>query len=174
MVNIVKKNKKKITLLEVALVIYILLVFGFTLFGPEMRFGHRDGGEKARKKACYSNIRIIQGAIEMYNMDSNTMMKKLDIDLLVKEKYLKDKPVPPVSYCNYNGDDLINSGCVYCDAHGDLEGKYEDKSETMTGYPAHKDKSALNDYISACWSRFPFALLSPLLLIKEMFRVFSR
>ncbi len=38
----------------------------------------------ARDKACFSNIRVIQGAVEMYNMDVATMMRTLDMDVLIE------------------------------------------------------------------------------------------
>ncbi|MBP5470271.1 MAG: hypothetical protein J6Z11_13615, partial [Candidatus Riflebacteria bacterium] len=43
----------------------------------------------SREKACFSNIRVLTGAVEMYNMDCPQMMDKLDMDKLVETKYLK-------------------------------------------------------------------------------------
>ena len=74
-----------------------------------------------RRNACYSNIRVIQGAVEMYNMDSNSMMKELNLDLLQEGKYLKEKPFPPEEECNYsNKGDLSENGEVYCALHGGM------------------------------------------------------
>ena len=74
----------------------------------------------ARKKACFSNIRIIRGAIEMYNMDvpESDYMRKLDLNLLIEKKYLKSI-TPPEDFCKYvSMDDLSDNGVVYCVSHG--------------------------------------------------------
>ena len=80
----------------------------------------------ARGKTCMSNIRIIQGAIEMYNMDHpSSELKQLDRDAineLIKGKYLKDEPQKPDSQCDLLSiGDLSKDGIIYCIYHGDLE-----------------------------------------------------
>ena len=75
-----------------------------------------------RDKVCYSNIRVLQGAVEMYNMDSKELMDDLDIDKLKSGNYIKEKPVSPETSCAYLGNDLSNEGTVYCTYHGDLQG----------------------------------------------------
>lgn len=70
-----------------------------------------------RQKACYSNIRVLQGAVEMYNMDSSELMKDLDIKKL--EGYIKN---PDGIKCPGYGDvasytslgDLSKDGEVSC------------------------------------------------------------
>ena len=52
---------------------------------PGKKFVHTP----ARQKACYSNIRVLTGAVEMYNMDHSIMMKELDFNTLIQEHYLK-------------------------------------------------------------------------------------
>ena len=72
-----------------------------------------------RDKACFSNQRVIQGAVEMYNMDSEVKMDNLDINLLIKGKYLM-QPTKPESSCEYsNIGDLSDDGFVFCKYHGD-------------------------------------------------------
>lgn len=71
-------------------------------------------------RLCQRNLRAITGALEMYNMDHATMMDTLDVDLLVKEKYLKEKPVCS-SGREYYGKDLSTNGMVRCPVHGDTE-----------------------------------------------------
>ena len=77
-----------------------------------------------RPQACASNIRIIQGAVEMYNMDSKISMKHLDNDSmkeLIKGKYLKEEPEKPETSCEYkNFGNLADDGFVFCKYHGDL------------------------------------------------------
>ena len=75
-----------------------------------------------RPKACASNIRVIQGAVEMYNMDAATMMRTLDMDKLIKGNYLKERPSHPESSCEYsNVGNLDGKGFVICKYHGDVD-----------------------------------------------------
>lgn len=72
----------------------------------------------ARTKACWSNIRVIQGAVEMYNMDVASMATTLDIPELIKGKYLKSEPIRPEKDCYYDSfGDLSKDGFVYCTRH---------------------------------------------------------
>ena len=73
----------------------------------------------SKLKACYSNARVLQGAVEMYNMDHSTMMSNLDIPTLVKEHYLKSEPGKPEPECEYyNVGDLTGEGYIACKKHG--------------------------------------------------------
>ena len=88
----------------------------------------------ARDKACFSNQRVIQGAVEMYNMDVPTMMHQLDLKILIEEKYLKSEPSKPETTCEYtNVGDLAANGFVICKYHGDVErlvySEFFDKNE---------------------------------------------
>ena len=72
----------------------------------------------ARTKACWSNIRVIHGAVEMYNMDVASMATSLDIPTLVKAKYLKTEPKGPENDCYYDScGDLTQDGFIYCNHH---------------------------------------------------------
>ena len=108
-------NNKKIT------VIICLLFFAFI---SNSAFANRGD---ARLKACQSNIRVIQGAIEMYNTDNNNHMKHLDkegLEILSKSHYLKEKLEKPETSCEYRSiGNLSNKGegIVFCTYHGDLE-----------------------------------------------------
>ena len=76
--------------------------------------------QSARCKACFSNQRVIQGAVEMYNMDVATMMQQLDTKILVEGNYLKSEPSKPDTTCEYtNIGDLSGYGFVFCKYHGD-------------------------------------------------------
>ena len=83
-----------------------------------------------RKKACFSNMRVLQGALEMYNMDVNTMMREMNDEnqkILMEGKYLKIKEpyVCPETYekGHYLSEgDLTEDGVMYCTYHGTLEG----------------------------------------------------
>ncbi len=87
--------------------------------------GHGPGNPpplgRDSKYACYSNIRVLTGAVEMYNMDHATMMSTLDTDTLVKEHYLKYPPKGPDPDCEYYSEgDLIEDGIIACKKHGAL------------------------------------------------------
>ena len=79
---------------------------------------------RARQKACFANIRVITGGVELYNLDSKTkddMMKELDLKLLVRKGYVKNSMPLPDPQCSYSSKgDLTDDGVVYCKYHGEL------------------------------------------------------
>ena len=82
-------------------VISLFLVFSFfnflLLVPAPVRHTHSD----SREKSCFSNQRIIMGAIEMYNMDNEQMMNSIDFSRLLEGKYLKEIPKKPTTECDY-------------------------------------------------------------------------
>lgn len=80
--------------------------------------------DSAREKACFSNMRVLQGAVEMYNMDNSADMTNLDIQKLIKGGYLKTAPKGPEPECEYysKGDLSSNDGKIACKKHGVLKG----------------------------------------------------
>ena len=74
----------------------------------------------ARTNACQANIRTYSAAVEMYNLDhENSPMKSLNIDELVKEKYIKSALTRPETDCNYTSEgDLTSGGKIKCTRHG--------------------------------------------------------
>ncbi len=142
-------NKKAFTLIELIIVIAIIVILAAI---SKPNFCKRPRPE-TRQKACFSNIRVLQGAVEMYNMDvgyndnnetkkkevvkeenmmgimkevkEESMMKELDIDQLIKGKYLREHPYKPDNSCSYISiGDLSEDGVVACEYHGDIEQKY--------------------------------------------------
>ena len=105
--------------------ILLICCLFFMIFVCNSAFARLSG----RPQACASNIRIIQGAVEMYNMDSKISMKHLDNDSmkeLIKGKYLKEEPEKPETSCEYKSiGDLSKEGegegIIFCTYHGDLE-----------------------------------------------------
>ena len=70
-------------------------------------------------------------AVEMYNMDKEKMMEVLDIDTLIKEKYVKPITKPETSCEYYAIGDLSVDGEVACKEHGSISNpneKYVKKS----------------------------------------------
>jgi prepilin-type N-terminal cleavage/methylation domain-containing protein len=90
---------------------------------------HGRGRGSARKKACFSNMRVLEGAIEMYNMDVKTLMRELDNNnqkILIEGKYIKSKEPFVCPETSQNGQylsigDLTENGFIYCSYHGNLE-----------------------------------------------------
>ena len=71
-----------------------------------------------REKACWSNIRVIQGAVELYNEDYSVKMEKMDIPSLIKIGYLKEEPTKPEEKCCYfSFGDLSKDGFIFCSNH---------------------------------------------------------
>ena len=92
------------------------------LFVCNYAFAYRPS---AREKACFSNIRVIHCAVEMYNMDFEDMIKHIEpdtINTLIKGKYLKSEPSKPETTCEYKSiGDLTKDGKIFCKYHGDIE-----------------------------------------------------
>ncbi|MBR4570717.1 MAG: hypothetical protein IKO19_08670 [Candidatus Riflebacteria bacterium] len=110
-------EKKKKSYLGIAFTTFLILVITYIIFMPNFR----KGGGRDPRITCYSNLRVIQGAVEMYNMDIKTMMTDLDIERLIEGKYLKEKPRSPRPECRYFSDgDLTDTGEICCEIHGGL------------------------------------------------------
>lgn len=72
----------------------------------------------ARTKACWKNIKVIQSAVDMYNMDVATMTTTLNITELRKLGYLKSDPIGTEDKCHYDSyGDLTEDGFIYCSFH---------------------------------------------------------
>ncbi|MBI3039910.1 hypothetical protein HYY75_12825, partial [bacterium] len=83
--------------------------------------------EQARGKACYANLRVLMGAVEMYNMDSPIPFPTDPTTCMIKTKkliegsYLKNEISKPESYCDYRfgpGGTLAANSAPFCLAHG--------------------------------------------------------
>ena len=75
--------------------------------------------ERDRYEKCWNNIRVIQEAIERYNMDSSVMMTtEIDFEKLIEGNYLKSIPEGSEKICCYKVfQDLADVGFVYCVKH---------------------------------------------------------
>lgn len=80
---------------------------------------------QAREKACYANMRVLLGSIEMYNMDNSVLLKSVNDDTekrLVSGQYLRAQLSKPEAGCRYTSSgDLSSSGKINCDVHGNVE-----------------------------------------------------
>lgn len=105
------------------------LMFLAIIIPSSSRSRHRP---HAREKACYANMRVILGAVEMYNMDNVDMIDHLrdqyatsEDGLLVKGRYLKSPITRAEENCYYQGDNLSENGRIVCREHGTVEGPDE-------------------------------------------------
>ena len=113
---------KKITILTLS---FILCIFS-TSFALKM------SRESARIKSCYSNQRVIQGAIEMYDIDHTIPLSSAlpgaeyeELEkILIQERYLRTFIVPSEDDCSYgyitHDDSKYGDGVAYpfCLRHG--------------------------------------------------------
>ena len=79
------------------------------------------------EKTCFSNIRVITGAIEMFNMDipdnsPKRITSKIDFQALINGNYLKKEPDKPTSECEYYIEgNITKDGKVVCKKHGSIK-----------------------------------------------------
>ena len=133
-------------------IILLLLLFFYSIFNIQFSIPVKPARTDFREKACFSNIRAIQGAVEMYNMDYAIMMKNLDLSILQKGKYLKTL-VKPEKECEYlNQGDLDNGGYVYCKIHGSLQKLNSEKTVTQQQEEPKTISAIINYVFSKYWS----------------------
>ncbi|MFC1746553.1 hypothetical protein ACFL35_21350, partial [Candidatus Riflebacteria bacterium] len=105
---------------------FFISILLFMQFSLVLHFGYDAHWRNlGRQKSCFANIRVMEGAVEMYNMDNTKMMQTLDIEnLLKKEKdgssYLKNRPRCPGDFGkqgNYTGQRLATDGVISCTVH---------------------------------------------------------
>jgi competence protein ComGC len=105
------------------------LMFVFAIIGILFAIAtpnFRKAREQSREKACYANMRVLTGAVEMYNMDNPQQMRKLNMNSLLKGKYLRHELYPPESGCRYESrGDLSGGGHIVCRLHGAVDADIE-------------------------------------------------
>lgn len=145
---------RKKSYFKFALYAYLIGVLFFVLLKPIPIFKRHSYN---RDKICFSNIRVIQGAVEMYNMDAKKgeEMGNLDIDTLLKANYLKEIPKKPEESCQYFGSNLYGDGSVFCSYHGDVEGK-------TTG--SRKERFSNKFNFNENLDQLPYALAWPIIV----------
>ena len=112
------RNRKGFTLIELMIVIAIIGILA-AMAVPNFK----KAREQAREKACYSNIRVLMGAVEMYNMDNSKMMESLAQKVLKDNSYIRQEVECPEQGGKYEGSQLHKDGEVKCSVHGLIEGK---------------------------------------------------
>ncbi|HNW34244.1 MAG TPA: hypothetical protein PKM25_04880 [Candidatus Ozemobacteraceae bacterium] len=113
------------SLLKPVGVIGILLVLCFIIEEISHAWRWNSTRANAREKACYANMRVLLGAIEMYNMDNPVMISTIDEtteDRMVDGKYLKTKLSKPDAGCAYSSSgEILKDGKITCTVHGTVE-----------------------------------------------------
>ncbi|HOT29704.1 MAG TPA: hypothetical protein PLU72_16125 [Candidatus Ozemobacteraceae bacterium] len=106
-------------------VIGFFMILGIFLGIAADRRSSRLFRDQAREKACYANMRVLLGAIEMYNMDNKIPLKSFREDTeqrLVNDKYLRSSLSKPEPTCRYSSTgDITTVGKITCDVHGTVE-----------------------------------------------------
>ena len=125
-------------------IIFFLFLIAFTFVNLPV-FATRG---YAPQKECFSNIRVISGAIEMYNMDNEVMMKELNeenANLLIEGNYLRKMPKGSKPLCRYRSSgDLTADGIVYCEYHGSAGYDAEKGYGIAPSYAFYQDESREN------------------------------
>ena len=117
-----RTSKTPFTLLELLIVIIIVGILAAIAIPNTSRRGHH----RSRVKSCMANMRVLSGAVEMYNMDNNVMLSHFDHDTiqrLIDGRYLKSTVTcpgnPPGEYCS--SGDLSREGVIACSVHGTVD-----------------------------------------------------
>ena len=105
-------------------IIMFVILFVITFFvitgSPGKSWYGRD-----TEKDCFSNIRVITGLVEMYNMDNKEPMDEINdenIKILKEKKYLKYNIKLPDNKCRYYAKGkLSENGVICCDYHGSID-----------------------------------------------------
>lgn len=119
--------KKAVSFVNIFVGLFIAVIV-LAIFIPMT--GRSGSRVRARVRACMANMRVLQGAVEMYNMDNQKMISEFDentLELLVSGKYLKSRPICPGSPSGVyrsNGD-LTKEGVISCSVHGTVENPVE-------------------------------------------------
>jgi competence protein ComGC len=112
---------------------------------------------KARMKACAANMRVLQGAMEMFNMDHPDMMTGLDINKLVSEKYLLTAPACPDSGVYSTSGDMTKDGHITCSIHQNAD----DPKEASTGTDSLQPPATLAELVQKFLNFHESALFRP-------------
>ena len=118
---IMQINKLGFTFKE--LLIVIIIIATVLSLKPTHFSDYKGSKEEAIKKACFSNLRVLQNAIEKYNEENDNKMSTLDQEILLSKKYISDiiEDRKPDKRCKYLSEgDLSTEGYIYCEYHGDL------------------------------------------------------
>ncbi|MBF0503260.1 MAG: hypothetical protein HQM09_24270 [Candidatus Riflebacteria bacterium] len=109
-------------------IVLIMVTMFFSGFIYWLNGANGAARASARAYACYANMRVLLGAVEMYNMDYGNIIRTFsDADAskdgyLVKSQYLKSPISHPEPSCLYSstGDISTTTGRIICSTHGSV------------------------------------------------------
>ncbi len=150
------KYKKGFSFIELIIVIIIISVLA-AMSGPTCTVGKSSAKRRKIRSECFSNQRVLEGAIEMYNMDNP---EKITIALpgadyenieaiLIREKYLYDPLIPPCNVCSYGYiEDEKGAAGVFCKNHGKptIYSSSYNENPKLPEYDKSKEKPLSQDY----------------------------
>ncbi|MBF0499795.1 MAG: hypothetical protein HQM09_06665 [Candidatus Riflebacteria bacterium] len=115
----VESSQKKPDLIGCGIIIAIIGILA-AIAMPNFRRPH----EASHEKACYANMRVVLGAIEMYNMDNTSMLSYYGPDVekvLISGQYLKSPISRPETGCILSGHGTPGDVRIVCPVHGTVE-----------------------------------------------------
>ena len=119
-------------------------------------------------------MRVLQGALEMYNMDNNEMLHEMNddvIELLKKEKYLKED-----FFCPYKKDpghyhnqgDLCEDGVIYCDYHGSIESYGDGRGQIVPASREYQMEQSRKEFRAKMDTFFPIIIVIAFFVVISM------
>jgi len=98
-----KKSDLNLSVATVLIILCAVFYFNIMTHGPGYSFNQVPGYNRTRqpsiKKNCVSNMKTIEGAVELYQMENwnpkNGNIAKIDVETLQKNGYLKSIPRCP-------------------------------------------------------------------------------
>lgn len=135
-----KISKKGFTLAELGIVFIIIGV----LASMSIHTGHGRRRYPADQPECFKNQRILNGAVEMYNMDYSVMIDTVlpgrdfeDFEeMLIDKKYLNEYLPLASPNCAYGLINITGEGYVFCKNHG----TYTSKDRENPTFPEYDKK----------------------------------
>jgi type II secretion system protein G len=106
------------TLIELMIVIAIIGVLA-AIAVPNFKRAR----ERANTRACYANQKTIAGAVEMYNLDNNTIagIDSGTCNQLVSAGYLQSMPSDPGGGAAFTYAAISGGNGISCSTHGQIQ-----------------------------------------------------
>ncbi len=155
---------------------FFIFFFIFLFFAYMATPHYPKAGSKRFRDNCFRQLRFITDTIEMYNLDNEqkiSILNEENIKILLEKKYLKENHITQYTpLCKYHseGDLASDSGVIFCDAHGDLDGnitpKYTESEVNNEIYKLqrkYKFQAHLYTVLMCFFAAFIFVWISKLL-----------
>ncbi len=161
-------NSKIINIIIDTIIVTAIFLFLTNLMEPHYKPLRPD----RIKNDCFSNIRVLYSAVELYNLDHETKINNLNeqtLNILLENQYIKNLPDPFIPKCKYvsKNDLASDSGIIYCEAHGSpdgtiksIYGESEIYNEVSEKIDDNKKKTKYFIYLLNLIGSFIFVLLS--------------